>query len=215
MAAWAPYGGGRRKRDREKLGLKVHVIRAGEYKGMGEPGTVITRSSSAKPSGMINAMNESYSNLVARGTRLPLSKVRSLADGRVILAGDAVSAGLINGIETLDQTYDELVLRVSLANIDFNDGSKSDGDRPPQTTRRRSKLSTGKSPPQWCAIVSTDGGQSRRSAVKIRRCTSNLSELTVSVGLAPERGDVVRTGVCRTVAQGPHRCNLIISILSY
>ena len=59
----------------EKLGLKVHVIRAGEYKGMGEPGTVITEEQLREAQRMINAMNESYLGLIAGRSR-PVSAIQ-------------------------------------------------------------------------------------------------------------------------------------------
>lgn len=97
----------------EKLGIKVHVIRAGEFKGMGEPGTEITEKQLAEAQRMVNAMNENYLGLIARGLGKPLEMVRSLADGRAHTAADSVGMGLIDGVQSHEETYEQLVAAVS------------------------------------------------------------------------------------------------------
>lgn len=93
----------------EKLGVKVHVVRAGDFKGMGEPGTAITEAQLAELQRIVNSLNDGYLSVIARGLNRTVESIRPLADGRVIMAADAVSAGLINGIQTYEKTYGELV----------------------------------------------------------------------------------------------------------
>lgn len=97
----------------EKLGITVHVIRAGEYKGMGTPGTEITEQQLTEMQRIVNTMNENYLGLIAGGLGRSVESIRPLADGRVIMASDAVSAGLIHGIQSLEQTKFELAEMVS------------------------------------------------------------------------------------------------------
>lgn len=99
----------------EKLGVEVHVIRAGEFKGAGTPGTKVTEEQLAEMQRRVDALNENYLGLIARGLGRSVDSLRELADGRVILASDAVSAGLINGVQSLDDTIQELRESVSRA----------------------------------------------------------------------------------------------------
>lgn len=93
----------------EKLGVKVHVIKAGQYKGMGEPGTPISEEQLVEAQRIVNALNEGYLETIARGLGKDVGAIRSLADGRVIMAADAVRLGLLNGVQTFDDTYAQLV----------------------------------------------------------------------------------------------------------
>lgn len=92
----------------EKLGVKTHVVRAGDFKGMGTPGTEITAEQIAHIQELINAVNAQFLAGVASGRRMALDKVQSLADGRIHVGAAAVSLGLIDGIQTFDQTLDNL-----------------------------------------------------------------------------------------------------------
>lgn len=99
----------------ERLGIKVHVVRAGDFKGMGEPGSVITPEQLAEMQRVINAMNEGYLQMIAQGLGKPVDQIRSLADGRVLFAADAVAAGLIDGVRTYEQAYAELLQACSVS----------------------------------------------------------------------------------------------------
>jgi len=93
----------------ERLGVKVHVIRAGEFKGMGEPGAAVTEKHLAEAQRIVNAMNESYLGLIASGLKKPIEAIRKVADGRVLLAKDAVGLGLLDGVQSFDATYAQLL----------------------------------------------------------------------------------------------------------
>jgi len=92
-----------------QLGIVVHVIRAGAFKGLGESGTKITDEQLAELQRVVNTLNEGYLSTIARGLNRTVDSIRPLADGRVIFAADAVKEGLINGIQTYKQTYQELL----------------------------------------------------------------------------------------------------------
>lgn len=93
----------------EQLGVKVHVVRAGQFKGAGTPGTEITEEQLAEIQRVVDALNDDYLAQIARGTGLSDKTIRALADGRIILAADAVEAGLLDGVQTYEATYAELV----------------------------------------------------------------------------------------------------------
>lgn len=96
-----------------QLGVKVHVVRAGEFKGMGEPGTEITETQIKELQRVVNALNDSYLATIARGLNKTVESIRAVADGKIILASDAAVLGLIDGIQTYETTYGQLVAAVN------------------------------------------------------------------------------------------------------
>jgi protease-4 len=97
----------------ENAGFTVHVVKAGEFKGLGEMGTKVTEAQLKEVQRVIDASNAEYLAVIARGLGLPLAKIQALADGRIYLAADAVTAGLIDGIQSYEQTYRQLVAAVA------------------------------------------------------------------------------------------------------
>jgi len=97
----------------EQLGVKVHVVKAGEFKGAGQPGTPITESQLAEWQREVNALNEAYLGLIAGGLRQPLERIRELADGRIHMAADAVKLGLLDGVQSYEETYRQLVIETA------------------------------------------------------------------------------------------------------
>jgi len=97
------------QRAADNAGVTVHVIRAGEFKGMGELGTEISEEQLAEAQRIVNALNDEYLALIARGLSMPQTKIRELADGRIHPAAEAARLGLIDGMQTYEQTYRELV----------------------------------------------------------------------------------------------------------
>jgi signal peptide peptidase SppA len=92
----------------ESEGIKVHVVKAGEFKGAGTPGTEITAQQLEHYQSIINDLNEDFIQTVARGRRMPQKTVRELADGKVLLPDQALKAGLIDGIQSRDETIAQL-----------------------------------------------------------------------------------------------------------
>jgi signal peptide peptidase SppA len=94
-------------------GVKVHVVRAGEMKGQGEPGTPVSAELLGELQARINALNDFFVRGVATGRGFSQEKVRGLADGRIHIAADALAKGLIDGIATFDETITQLVAATS------------------------------------------------------------------------------------------------------
>ena len=89
-------------------GIEVHVIRAGKFKGAGEPGTKITEEQLAEWQRQVNELNEFFLSGVATGRRLSIDRVRELADGRVHIGDAAAKLGLSDGVKSYDDTLNEL-----------------------------------------------------------------------------------------------------------
>lgn len=92
----------------EQIGVKVHVLRAGAFKGAGAPGTEITDEQLAEWQRIIDALNEKFLAGVAAGRNLPRERVNTLADGRVHVGQAAEALGLTDGVRSIDEVLDEL-----------------------------------------------------------------------------------------------------------
>jgi signal peptide peptidase SppA len=94
-------------------GIKVHVLRAGAHKGTGVPGTEVTAEQLAEWQRKVDELNEFFLAGVSAGRKLPLEKVRQLADGRVHVGAAAQGLGLTDGVRSIDQVLGELSTKVS------------------------------------------------------------------------------------------------------
>jgi signal peptide peptidase SppA len=93
-------------------GVKVHVIRAGSTKGMGTPGTEITADQLTEIQREINALQDQFDQTVARGRKMTIDQVKQLADGKVHVGTFAQQLGLLDGVESVDAAYSQLVQRI-------------------------------------------------------------------------------------------------------
>lgn len=91
-----------------EAGLKVHVVRAGEFKGMGIQGTEITPEQLAEVQRTVDSINDRFIRSVAAGRGISLTKARELNDGRVHVGEAAVAAGLIDAVQSFDETVAQL-----------------------------------------------------------------------------------------------------------
>jgi len=98
-------------------GIKVHVIKAGDFKGAGTPGTEVTPEQLAEFQRNVSELNEHFVAGVMEGRKLTDKQVRGLADGRVHLAAAAKDLKLIDGIGSLDDTMRQLVSQTKKARI--------------------------------------------------------------------------------------------------
>ncbi len=91
-----------------KAGIKVHVIQAGKYKGMGVPGTEITESHLVHMQHLVDTINGEFVKAVGAGRRMSASAIRHIADGALHPAADAVRLGLVDRIQSIDETIQGL-----------------------------------------------------------------------------------------------------------
>jgi signal peptide peptidase SppA len=92
----------------DAMKVKVHVVKAGEYKGAGTPGTKITEEHLAAWQEMVDALNEQFIQAVAAGRKMTVAAVRKIADGRVHVGEAAKSMGLVDAVQGLDETIRQL-----------------------------------------------------------------------------------------------------------
>lgn len=87
----------------EDIGVKVHVVKAGDFKGAGVGGTPVTDEQLEEIQQRVNDFNELFLAGVTRGRAdLSLTRVRQIADGRVHIAKRAKELALIDQVGTFE-----------------------------------------------------------------------------------------------------------------
>ena len=97
----------------ERKGVKVHVISTGEHKGAMVPGSEVTDEHLAELQRSVDAFNEVFIEAVATGRDMSAEQVEQIADGRMFHAPEALELGLIDRIQSLDETIKMMEARIS------------------------------------------------------------------------------------------------------
>lgn len=92
----------------DDMKVKVHVIKAGDHKGAGTPGTKITDEHLATWQEMVNSLNAEFVSGVASGRKMTAEQAATLADGRVHVGEQAKALGLVDAVQSLDETIRQL-----------------------------------------------------------------------------------------------------------
>jgi signal peptide peptidase SppA len=92
-------------KEEEAAGRKVEVIRFGAMKGAGTPGTPVTDEQRAELQARVDSFGQDFVNAIAKGRGMNAAAAAALADGRVHKGTDAKKLGLVDSIETIDDTY--------------------------------------------------------------------------------------------------------------
>ncbi|HHT9109129.1 MAG TPA: signal peptide peptidase SppA [Candidatus Wunengus sp. YC63] len=88
----------------QKIGVKDTSIKTGEHKDMGSPLKTMTEEERKIFQGILDNMYERFLSVIAENRKdLTLEKLRSLADGRIYTARQALEYGLIDQIGYLDE----------------------------------------------------------------------------------------------------------------
>ena len=82
----------------EKQGLKVHVVKAGAFKGAGEPGVPVDEDTIEEIQMKVDSANQYFLDGVAKGRDMSSEAVAAIADGRTHDSPDAYKLGLIDEI---------------------------------------------------------------------------------------------------------------------
>jgi signal peptide peptidase SppA len=96
-------------------GVKVNLVKAGKYKGVGEPGTEITPDDLVPLQREIDAMYELFVASVAKGRGLSPDKVRAVADGQSYIASEALALGLVDGVVSNDQVITTILGEIQMS----------------------------------------------------------------------------------------------------
>lgn len=99
-------------------GCDVHVISTGPNKGAGVPGSPITPAQLAAWQDMIDGVNQHFLTAVSENRGIAPGALAGIADGRVYLAADALSMGLIDGIGSYETALSQITKENSMKLLD-------------------------------------------------------------------------------------------------
>lgn len=84
----------------ENAGFKVNLVKAGEFKGAGAPGTPVSDRALAERQALVNDIYDLFTTAVALGRGWTMAKTLELADGRLYIADKAKAAGLADEVSS-------------------------------------------------------------------------------------------------------------------
>ena len=88
----------------DELGVDVTYVSSGENKGMGSSFAPLTEEQNAIYQSIVDESYDRFIEVVMQGRNLDEAVVRTLADGRIYTAAQALQHGLIDGVEPFDDT---------------------------------------------------------------------------------------------------------------
>lgn len=86
----------------ERAGVEVHVIATGAMKGMGVPGTKVTPAHLAQAEELVGDIFGHFLGALRRGRGMSAAQAAGVSDARMMIAGKAQAAGLIDGVRSFD-----------------------------------------------------------------------------------------------------------------
>ncbi|BCG46341.1 signal peptide peptidase SppA, 36K type [Citrifermentans bremense] len=91
----------------DKVGLKAFTIKTGKFKDVGSPVRPMSDEERSMLQGVIDSTHQQFIKAVAEGRRLPVEKVRAIADGRIFSGEQALAEKLVDKIGTLQDAVEE------------------------------------------------------------------------------------------------------------
>lgn len=92
----------------EQAGIKVHVIATGDYKASVVDGAPVSEEALNYLRETANKVNGFFLQAVKKGRGLTDKRMSEVSSGKVWLAAEAQSLGLIDGVQRLEQTVDAM-----------------------------------------------------------------------------------------------------------
>jgi protease-4 len=90
----------------KKVGVKNEAIKSGKFKDIGSPTREMTADERKLLQGLIDDSYEQFVAAVAEGRRMPVEKVKPLADGRIYSGRQARELGLVDRMGDLQDALD-------------------------------------------------------------------------------------------------------------
>lgn len=92
----------------KKIGVEANTIKTGALKDTGTPFRKMRDDERKYLQGVIDSIYEQFVNDVAEGRKIPIEKVKQLADGRIYTGLQAKEAGLVDSIGTFYDVVDDM-----------------------------------------------------------------------------------------------------------
>lgn len=91
----------------DKVGMKAFTLKTGKFKDVGSPARTMNAEEKAMLQSVIDSTHAQFVRAVAEGRRLPVEKVRELADGRIFSGEQAVELKLADRLGTMQDAVEE------------------------------------------------------------------------------------------------------------
>ncbi len=92
----------------QNVGIEVHVLSTGKFKGAGVEGSEITSEQLAHFQQTVDDLNEHFVSAVANGRNMARETLDQYADGRVWIGDQAQAIGLVDGIASMDDVLNDM-----------------------------------------------------------------------------------------------------------
>lgn len=111
----------------EKAGVKTTEITAGKYKRVASEFAALSDEGRAEIQARVDYLYEIFVGAVAKARGVGVDVVlENMADGRVFIGQQAVKAGLVDGVSTLDELIANLKQRAAGVASQINEGAQMD-----------------------------------------------------------------------------------------
>lgn len=99
----------------QKVGVKLVIIKSGEYKDIGSPMRPLDKTEREILQGVVDDVYEQFIQAVAQGRNLPVDEVRKIADGRIFSGKRAYELGLVDQLGSLRDAILSTAKKVGIA----------------------------------------------------------------------------------------------------
>ena len=86
----------------DKIGVTTEVIKSGKHKDLASPFRGIGKEEREILQGVMDDVHAQFIAAVSEGRKMPIDKVREIADGRIFSGRQAIKAGLVDELGDLD-----------------------------------------------------------------------------------------------------------------
>jgi len=99
----------------KKIGVEANTIKSGALKDTGTPFRKMREDEKIYLQGIIDSIYEQFVNDVAEGRKMPVDRVKQLADGRIYTGIQAKEMGLIDNIGTFYDVVDDIQKEIGIS----------------------------------------------------------------------------------------------------
>ncbi len=99
----------------DKIGVEFHSITAGEWKGAGSPFEPLSDRDRERFQQMVDETYNRFLKIVAQGRELTLEEARTVAEGKVFTAEEALDNGLVDRLGYLEDAIAEAITQSGLS----------------------------------------------------------------------------------------------------
>jgi protease-4 len=90
----------------KKIGVTADVVKSGTFKDIGSPVRPMTAEERSLVQGVIDSVHQQFIKAVSDGRRMPVEKVRAIADGRIMSGAQAKALGLVDSLGGLQDAIE-------------------------------------------------------------------------------------------------------------